>query len=159
MLSDVPLYINTIFISEILQNIQKKEKDMTLFEKELKNMFDSSDLIKEKAYSGKSMIGRLDEDLRVKMSFVTTGVADVYSALRVKIINRTEGEVDSELFKFVDIIGTQRTAYNNKVDPHIWHVDGKDECYLPISQNERDLIADTVLDYVEMYQEEGLTIR
>ena len=159
MLSDVPLYINTIFISEILQNIQKKEKDMTLFEKELKNMFDSRDLIKEKAYSGKSMIGRLDEDLRVKMSFVTTGVADVYSALRVKIINRTEGEVDSELFKFVDIIGTQRTAYNNKVDPHIWHVDGKDECYLPISQNERDLIADTVLDYVEMYQEEGLTIR
>ena len=159
MLSDVPLYINTIFISEILQNFKKKEKDMTLFEKELKNMFDSSDLIKEKAYSGKSMIGRLDEDLRVKMSFVTTGVADVYSALRVKIINRTEGEVDSELFKFVDIIGTQRTAYNNKVDPHIWHVDGKDEWYLPISQNERDLIADTVLDYVEMYQEEGLTIR
>ena len=77
---------------------------MTIFEKELKNMFDSNDLIKEKAYSGKSLIGRLDEDLRVKMSFVRTGVADVYSALRVKIINRAEGEVDSELFKFADII-------------------------------------------------------
>jgi hypothetical protein len=38
-------------------------------------------------------------------------------------------------------------------------VDGKDEWYLPISQNERDLIADTVLDYVGMYQEEGLTIQ
>jgi hypothetical protein len=132
---------------------------MTLFEKELRNMFDSSDLIKEKAYAGKSMIARLDEDLRVKISFVTTGVADVYSALRVKIINRTEGDVDSELFKFADIIGTQRTAYNNKVDPHIWHIDGKDEWYLPISQNERDLIADTVLDYVEMYQDESITIQ
>lgn len=30
---------------------------MTIFEKELKNMFDSNDLIKEKAYSGKSLIG------------------------------------------------------------------------------------------------------
>ena len=131
---------------------------MTLFEKELKGMFGSSDLIKEKVYSGKTMIGRLD-DLRVKASFVTTGVADVYSALRVKIINRTEGEVDSQIFKFSDIIGTQRTAYNNKIDPHIWHIDGKDEWYLPISQNERDRIADTVLDYVAMYQEEGLTIQ
>ena len=132
---------------------------MTLFEQELKGMFGSSDLIKEKVYSGKTMIGRLDDDLRVKASFVTTGVADVYSALRVKIINRTEGEVDSQIFKFSDIIGTQRTAYNNKIDPHIWHIDGKDEWYLPISQNERDRIADTVLDYVAMYQEEGLTIQ
>ena len=132
---------------------------MTLFEKELKGMFGSSDLIKEKVYSGKTMIGRLDDDLRVKASFVTTGVADVYSALRVKIINRTEGEVDSQIFKFSDIIGTQRTAYNNKIDPHIWHIDGKDEWYLPISQNERDRIADTVLDYVAIYQEEGLTIQ
>ena len=132
---------------------------MTLFEKELKGMFGSCDLIKEKVYSGKTMIGRLDDDLRVKASFVTTGVADVYSALRVKIINRTEGEVDSQIFKFSDIIGTQRTAYNNKIDPHIWHIDGKDEWYLPISQNERDRIADTVLDYVAMYQEEGLTIQ
>ena len=132
---------------------------MTLFEKELKGMFGSSDLIKERVYSGKTMIGRLDDDLRVKASFVTTGVADVYSALRVKIINRTEGEVDSQIFKFSDIIGTQRTAYNNKIDPHIWHIDGKDEWYLPISQNERDRIADTVLDYVAMYQEEGLTIQ
>ena len=131
---------------------------MTLFEKELRNMFDSAELIKDKTYSGKTMIGRLDEDLRVKATFVTTGVADVYSALRVKIINRTEGEVDSELFKFSDIIGTQRTAYNNKIDPHIWHIDGKDEWCLPISQNERDRIADTVLDYMEMYQEEGLAI-
>ena len=132
---------------------------MTLFEKELKGMFGSSDLIKEKVYSGKTMIGRIDDDLRVKASFVTTGVADIYSALRVKIINRTEGEVDSQIFKFSDIIGTQRTAYNNKIDPHIWHIDGKDEWYLPISQNERDRIADTVLDYVAIYQEEGLTIQ
>ena len=62
---------------------------MTLFEKELRNMFDSSEIIKAKTYSGKSMLGKIDDDLRVKACFVTAGVADVYSALRVKIINRT----------------------------------------------------------------------
>ncbi len=130
---------------------------MTIFEKELRNMFGSSEQFKERAYSGKSMVAKLDDDLRVKMSFVTLGVSGEYPALRVKVINRTEGEIDSELFRFSDIIGTQRTAYNNKVEPHIWHVDGKDEWYLPISQNERDRIADTVLDYVSMYQDEGLS--
>lgn len=130
---------------------------MTIFEKELRNMFGSSEQFKERAYSGKSMVAKLDDDLRVKMSFVTLGVSGEYPALRVKVINRTEGEIDSELFRFSDIIGTQRTAYNNKVEPHIWHVDGKDEWYLPISQNERDRIANTVLDYVSMYQDEGLS--
>lgn len=130
---------------------------MTIFEKELRNMFGSSEQFKERAYSGKSMVAKLDDDLRVKMSFVTLGVSGEYPALRVKVINRTEGEIDSELFRFSDIIGTQRTAYNNKVEPHIWHVDGKDEWYIPISQNERDRIADTVLDYVSMYQDEGLS--
>lgn len=132
---------------------------MTLFEKELRKMFDSCDFIKEKAYSGMSMLGKLDDELRVKASFVTMGVANVYPALRVKIINRTEGEIDSEVFKFADIIGTQSTAYGNRIDPHIWRVDGKDEWYLPISETQRMLIADTVTDYVEMYQDEGLTIQ
>ena len=69
---------------------------MTIFEKELRNMFGSSEQFKERAYSGKSMVAKLDDDLRVKMSFVTLGVSSEYPALRVKVINRTEGEVDSE---------------------------------------------------------------
>lgn len=130
---------------------------MTIFEKELRNMFGSSEQFKERAYSGKSMVAKLDDDLRVKMSFVTLGVSSEYPALRVKVINRTEGEVDSELFVFADIIGNQRTPYNNAVTPHIWHVDGKDSWYLPITDHQREAIADTILDYVSMYQDEGLS--
>ena len=130
---------------------------MTTFEQELKKMFSSCDFIKDKTYSGKTMLGKLGDDLRIKISFVTAGYADHYSALRVKIINRTEGEVDSETFKFGDIIGKQKTAYD-RIDPYIWSYGGEDKWYIPITNNQRSLIADTVTDYASMYLDEGMTM-
>lgn len=130
---------------------------MTFFENELKKMFDSCDFITDKTYSGKTMLGKLGDDLRIKISFVTTGYADHYTALRVKIINRTEGEVDSETFKFGDIIGKQKTAYD-RIDPYIWSYGGEDKWYIPITNNQRSLIADTVTDYASMYLDEGMTM-
>ena len=130
---------------------------MTFFENELKKMFDSCDFITDKTYSGKTMLGKLGDDLRIKISFVTTGYADHYTALRVKIINRTEGEVDSETFKFGDIIGKQKTAYD-RIDPYIWSYDGEDKWYIPITNNQRSLVADTVTDYASMYLDEGMTM-
>ena len=131
---------------------------MTTFEKELKKMFGSCDFITDQTYSGKTMLGRLDDDLRIKISFVTTGYADHYSALRVKIINRTEGEVDSETFKFGDIIGKQNTSIS-RIDPYIWSYNGKDEWYLPITDSQRELIADTVTDYASLYLDEGMIMQ
>lgn len=130
---------------------------MTFFENELKKMFDSCDFITDKTYSGKTMLGKLGDDLRIKISFVTTGYADHYTALRVKIINRTEGEVDSETFKFGDIIGKQKTACD-RIDPYIWSYGGEDKWYIPITNNQRSLIADTVTDYASMYLDEGMTM-
>ena len=130
---------------------------MTFFENELKKMFDSCDFITDKTYSGKTMLGKLGDDLRIKISFVTTGYADHYTALRVKIINRTEGEVDSETFKFGDIIGKQKTAYD-RIDPYIWSYGGEDKWYIPITNNQRSLVADTVTDYASMYLDEGMTM-
>ena len=130
---------------------------MTFFENELKKMFDSCDFITDKTYSGKTMLGKLGDDLRIKISFVTTRYADHYTALRVKIINRTEGEVDSETFKFGDIIGKQKTAYD-RIDPYIWSYGGEDKWYIPITNNQRSLIADTVTDYASMYLDEGMTM-
>ena len=130
---------------------------MTFFENELKKMFCSCGFITDKTYSGKTMLGKLGDDLRIKISFVTTGYADHYTALRVRIINRTEGEVDSETFKFGDIIGKQKTAYD-RIDPYIWSYGGEDKWYIPITNNQRSLIADTVTDYASMYLDEGMTM-
>lgn len=54
--------------------------------------------------AGRAILGKLDEDLRVKISLVTTGIAEHYDALKIKIINRTEGEVDAQIVKFKDVL-------------------------------------------------------
>lgn len=126
---------------------------MNLFEKELQTMFGDSDILSDVKISGKTLIGKLDDDLRVKIQFITEGVADNYSALRLKIINRTEGEVDCATFRFSDIIGTVKRGNGlDPIKPHIWKYGDNVEWYAHTpSPSERAEIADTVLGYAEMY--------
>lgn len=77
---------------------------MTFFEKELHRLFDDSECISADAvFAGKTMIAPIGEDLRAKVQFVYTNTHAKYDALRLTIINRHEGTVDSETFKFKDI--------------------------------------------------------
>ena len=89
---------------------------MTFFEKELHRLFDDSECISADAvFAGKTMIAPIGEDLRAKVQFVYTNTHAKYDALRLTIINRHEGTVDSETFKFKDIIGMKGDR-----EPHIW---------------------------------------
>ena len=89
---------------------------MTFFEKELHRLFDDSECISEDAvFAGKTMIAPIGEDLRAKVQFVYTNTHAKYDALRLTIINRHEGTVDSETFKFKDILGMKGDR-----EPHIW---------------------------------------
>ncbi len=128
---------------------------MTFFERELRRMFEDTDIIQEPKISGKTLLGKLDDDLRIKLSFVTTGVAKHYDAIKLSIINRTDGLVDSEVFKFGDIIGEQRLNDGSKINPYIWDYDGTLDWYQAISISDKAQIADTILDYAEMYQGES----
>lgn len=53
-------------------------------------------------------ITKIGEDLRAKVQFVNTKISGQYDALRLTIINRHEGTVDSETFKFKDILGMKK---------------------------------------------------
>jgi len=130
---------------------------MDFFEKEMRKMFEKNENILDKKFIGKTMIGRLDEDLRIKLSFVTTGVKDHYTAIKLQIINRQEGEVDSEVIKFADVIGKQRMRNGEMIEPHMWVYSQNPEWYVPITENQREQIADAVESYAVMYQDEGIT--
>ena len=54
------------------------------------------------------MIAPIGEDLRAKVQFVYTNTHAKYDALRLTIINRHEGTVDSETFKFKDTMSHGR---------------------------------------------------
>lgn len=124
---------------------------MNFFEKELRTMFEHNDIIRNPVFAGRCLIGKLSDDIRVKLRFVTTGVSDHYTAIHASIINKNEGLVDEETFMFVDIIGKQNGHSGTRI-PHIWTLNDTTEWYKDITQTERAKIADTILGYVEMYQ-------
>lgn len=127
---------------------------MNFFEKELRDLFGSSPTLRDAHYCGRTCLAKLDEDLRVKLQFTTTGYADHYDAIKLAVINRTDGVVDQQLFRFSDIIDQQHSPGMMSVTPQIWDDNGKSEWYRPISQEQRSQIANTILDYVGMYQGE-----
>lgn len=127
---------------------------MNFFEKELRDLFGSSTTLRDAHYCGRTCLAKLDEDLRVKLQFTTTGYADHYDAIKLAVINRTDGVVDQQLFRFSDIINQQHSPGMMSVTPQIWDDNGKPEWYRPISQEQRSQIANTILDYVGMYQGE-----
>lgn len=73
------------------------------------------------------------------------------------IINRTEGVVDKQNFKFSDIIGKCIRPGREPLDYYMWEYN-KPEWYTPISLTDKARIADTVMDYAEMYQDQSMGV-
>ena len=119
-------------------------------------MFAGSDLIHDAKFCGRTMLGKLDDELRVKLQLISTYIANQYDAVQATIINRTEGVVDQQTFKFVDIIGKQQRGNLSGISPHIWDDNDRARWYIPVTASEKAQIAETILDYVGMYQEEGM---
>ena len=88
---------------------------MNYFEKQMRILFGESELFSEAMCSGKMMIGKIDQDVRVKLEFISTNIAKQYHAMKVTVLNRTEGEIDKTVFPFRDILGPK-----NGYDPYIW---------------------------------------
>ena len=108
---------------------RKGRYPMNFFEKELRNFFGSSPMLRDAHYCGRTCLAKLDEELRVKLQFTTTGYADHYDAIKLAVINRTDGVVDQQLFRFSDIIGQQAVEGRDPINPHIWDYNGRLEWY------------------------------
>ena len=129
---------------------------MNLFEHERKMMFDDTDVIKDVKICGKTLLGKLDDELRIKLQFVATLIAGQYDAIKVTVINRTEGAVDTEIFKFSDIIGQQNRGALSAVNPHIWVCNDKPDWYIPVTASQKVEMADKILSYVSMYRSQNM---
>ena len=130
---------------------------MNFFENNLRKMFENSEVIDNPYFCGNCMIGRLDEDVRIKVRFTTQGVSDSYPALAVKILNRTEGEVDSQCFNFSSILGTKGGNTNRGV--HAWTYNGETDWYrYHPTLSDMDKIAGAVESYAAMFQAEDMNM-
>ena len=133
----------------------------TFFEKEMKKLFRQGLDLPETIFAGRVCYGKLNEDVRVRMEFATEGVSDQYSALKVTLLNRREGPVDSLLLRFADVLGKKQTTnpnFREGIVPHIWK-NGNDFAwyvYQPMAADYKTL-ADAVGSYTSMFQGEDLT--
>ena len=133
---------------------------MNFFEGELRQMFGNAENISDAKFVGRTMLGKLGDDLLVKAQFISTHVSKQYDAIQVSILNRTDGVVDKETMLFGDIIGQKNTNITGRINPYMWEDSvGKAYWYTPVSISEKAQISDTVLDYVEMFQENNLTMQ
>lgn len=91
---------------------------MTFFENELMKMFGKNTAMTDIRCTGNTLIGRLTPDIIAKITFVTTGIHEIYTTALIKVINPQSGEIDRQNINFCDAFGCPRNQ-----DVHIWSSD------------------------------------
>ena len=87
------------------------------FERELGRVFGDGQVIRDPTYSGRACLGTLGKDLRVRAQFITTGYADHYDSLKITVLNRTDGPVDTLVLKLKDLLGKKSVPGNPNLLP------------------------------------------
>jgi hypothetical protein len=133
------------------------------FEQELRKLFGDGTVIEDPTFVGRVCMGTLGKDLRVRAQYVTSGYADHYDALKITVLNRTEGPVDTLTLKLKDVLGSKPVPRNpnfpNGVSPHIWTNNGKSEWYAyQPTQTDLKLICREVSRYLDVFRALDRTI-
>ena len=130
----------------------------TTFQNELEKIFGNDAVFDDTRYVGRACIGSLAPDIRAKAEFITEGVADQYGAIRIKIINRHEGEIDAQTVKFKDIWGKKPIPNNpnfkDGLVPHMWVCRGELEWYAyHPTKEDFDILREEISEYTEMFRD------
>ena len=130
-----------------------REKELA----ELNRLFGDGTLMDRPVVIGKTCYGQLGGDLRVRAEFVSLNVYEQYNALRLTILNRTDGKVDQLTLPFSAVWG--RMPVNNRnftegIIPYIWVDRGKPEWYVykPTKQD-MDRLRASCKSYLDVFRE------
>ena len=130
---------------------------MNFFTDEIKKITDRSEYIRNPKFVGQSCVFRLSDDVTGKLEFVTGIVANHYNSLRLKLFNKSEGPIDTQLMGIGDIIGNKK-IYSNIQSPYIWK-DGNNVDWYGYKPTDSDYSAmsETVDDYRSCFAEQEIT--
>ena len=123
---------------------------MNFFEQELRKIVHGRDAIHYPKFVGRECIARLTDDLTVKLSFRSLHIADHYDALQIRLMNRRDGEVDSQHIRLADVWGqVTMQGRNERISPYAWTYQ-EDTHWYGFRPNEMQYqqISDTLNDYL-----------
>ena len=131
---------------------------MNFFEKELRKLFENNGSLENPRFTGRVCLARLTDTTNVKLEFVTHGTHEKYEGIRATIINRSEGPVDSTVFRFDDILGKKAIPNNpnfrDGLYPFFWKTNDKYEWYAyKPTPRDAEIISEAVDSYLEVFQE------
>ena len=130
---------------------------MNYFEQELRRLFGNDANITDKKFVGRAFFGKLTDNLRVRVEFVTLGTADKYEAIKATVINRNDGPVDALTLRFSDLLGKKMVSNQNFRDgiaPYIWKYGDKIEWYVyNPTKADYDQISRALNDYFNVFRE------
>lgn len=130
---------------------------MTFFEQELRKIFGKDMGLSDIRTVGNACYGRLSEDLRMKANFSTGRVADQYVMLKITVLNRHEGVVDSIALHFSDLWGRKKVEnpnFREGIYPHIWKNGGDTEWYVyKPDAGDYGQLSRAARDYLDVFRE------
>ena len=126
---------------------------MNFFEQELTKVVSHSRVLKNGKCVARAFFGEIGEDIRAKIEFATLGTKDKYEGVRITILNRKEGVVDSAVLRLRDVWGMQRAGQMvREVEPHIWTYDGNSEWYgFTPKSTDYDKLTESVDKYLSVF--------
>lgn len=128
------------------------------FEQELWRLFGDGRTVDSPYCSGQSCYGTLDKELRVRIQFISTHISGEYDALKLTVLNRTSGPVDTQVLELRDLLGKKPVPGNPNfregVAPHIWDNYGKLEwyAYRP-TEADYETIRQAIGQYLDVFRE------
>lgn len=126
---------------------------MTFLESELRKIVN-----RRATFIGNACYVRLSKTNRARIEFATTQISSNYDALRVTILNNTEGKIDCLMLRFEDVLGVRVTSnpnFKHGIKPHIWNDRGDFQWYVyhPV-QRDYHILSDAIENYLDIFKEE-----
>lgn len=133
---------------------------MNFFESELKKIMHGSGILKDQKYVGRKCYGVLDDELRGCVEFVTLGTSGNYGGIKVSLLNRKEGQVDSMLLRFSELLGKKKVNnlnFKEGIVPHIWENGTYAEWYVyqPTSRDYESVVQE-IENYLSIFLKEDM---
>lgn len=130
---------------------------MNYFEQELRRLFRNDTAVADKRFVGRAFFGKLTDNLRVRVEFVTMGTSDHYEAIKATVINRNDGPVDALTLRFSDLLGKKPVSnpnFRDGISPYIWRYGDKIEWYVyKPTKADYDQISESINGYLDVYRE------
>ena len=111
---------------------------MNVFEEFLRELFNGELMIREANFCGRSVIGRVDDQIIVKIVLVSTERSQNINAVLCTILNRY-GVIDKQMYLFSEMI---------RSSPVLRESDGEDGFEEKFSQFDIERIREVVLGYI-----------